>query len=193
MKHISLDGTIRQDEGKAAVKAIRKAGLVPCNIYGPGMDNILFTVDAKALKALTNTPNSYIVDLKLSDGKKITGVLHEAQWHPVTDEALHIDFLAVNPGKPVVIDVPVKVTGHSEGVKLGGKLYVAVRKLRVSALMDKLPDFIEVDTTHLQIGKQIVAGDITLDGVNIVSPKGTIICSVLATRASQQGAAAAAE
>ncbi|MBP5398087.1 MAG: 50S ribosomal protein L25 [Bacteroidales bacterium] len=193
MKHISLDGTIRQAEGKAAVKAIRKAGLVPCNIYGPGMDNILFTVDAKALKALTNTPNSYIVDLKLSDGKKITGVLHEAQWHPVTDEALHIDFLAVNPGKPVVIDVPVKVTGHSEGVKLGGKLYVAVRKLRVSALMDKLPDFIEVDTTHLQIGKQIVAGDITLDGVNIVSPKGTIICSVLATRASQQGAAAAAE
>lgn len=193
MKHISLDGVIRQAEGKAAVKAIRKAGLVPCNIYGPGMDNILFTVDAKALKALTNTPNSYIVDLNLSDGKKVTGVLHEAQWHPVTDEALHIDFLAVNPGKPVVIDVPVKVTGHSEGVKLGGKLYVAVRKLRVSALMDKLPDFIEVDTTHLQIGKQIVAGDIAIDGVNIVSPKGTIICSVLATRASQQGTAAAAE
>lgn len=193
MKHISLDGTIRQAEGKAAVKAIRKQGLVPCNIYGPGMDNILFVIDAKALKSLTNTPNSYIVDLNLSDGKKVTGVLHEAQWHPVTDEALHIDFLAVNPGKPVVIDVPVKVTGHSEGVKLGGKLYVAVRKLRVSALMDKLPDFIEVDTTHLQIGKQIVAGDIAIDGVNIVSPKGTIICSVLATRASQQGAAEAAE
>ena len=118
MKHISLDGVIRQAEGKAAVKAIRKAGLVPCNIYGPGMDNILFTVDAKALKALTNTPNSYIVDLNISDGKKVTGVLHEAQWHPVTDDALHIDFLAVNPGKPVVIDVPVKVTGHSEGNSL---------------------------------------------------------------------------
>ena len=191
MKHISLDGTIRQAAGKAAIKAIRKAGLVPCNIYGNGMDNVLFTVDAKALKAITNTPSSYIVDLNLSDGQKLTGVLHEAQWHPVTDEPLHIDFLAVATGKPVVIDVPVKVTGHSEGVKLGGKLYVAVRKLKVSALMDKLPDFIEVDTTHLQIGKQIVAGDITLDGVNIVSPKGTIICSVLATRASQQGAAAA--
>ena len=144
---------------------------------------MLFTVSAKDLKALTHTPNSYIVELEVGDRKQ-KAVLHEIQFHPVSDEALHVDFLAVDPAKPVVIDVPVKVTGHSEGVKMGGKLMVSVRKLRVSALPANLPDEIEVDTTSLQIGKQITAGDIKMENVNIVSPKATIICAVKATRAS---------
>ena len=186
MKHIELNGQIREAGNKAAVKAVRRAGQVPCNIYGLGMDNILFTVEAQDLKAITHTPNSYIIDLKLSDGRNGYAVLHEVQYHPVTDEALHADFLFVSEDKPVTIEVPVKVTGHSEGVKMGGKLLVSSRKLRVSAMMDKLPDVLEVDSTHLMIGKQIVAGDLNFDGVTIVSPKATIICSVRPTRATQQ-------
>lgn len=189
MKHIELKGLIREAGNKAVVKAIRKEGLVPCNLYGLGMENVLFTVSAKDLKSVTHTPNSYIIDLELSDGKKYQAVLHEIQWHPVTDEALHVDFLAVSSEKPVVIDVPVKITGHSEGVKLGGKLLVSSRKLRISAMLDKLPDDIEVDITSLKIGKQIVAGDLHYDNVTIVSPKATIICSVRATRATTQAAA----
>ena len=188
MKHIELKGLIREAGNKAVVKAIRKEGLVPCNLYGLGMENVLFTVSAKDLKSVTHTPNSYIIDLELSDGKKYQAVLHEIQWHPVTDEALHVDFLAVSAEKPVVIDVPVKITGHSEGVKLGGKLLVSSRKLRISAMLDKLPDDIEVDITSLKIGKQIVAGDLHYEGVTIVSPKGTIICSVRPTRATAQAA-----
>ena len=184
MKHIELKGVIREVGNKAAVKSIRKQGLVPCNIYGSGIQNVLFTVTAKDLKSLTHTPNSYIVDLELNDGQKFHAVLHEVQWHPVTDEALHVDVLAVTADKPVVIDVPVVITGHSEGVKLGGKLLVSSRKLRVSANMDSLPDTLEVDVTNLMIGKQIVAGDLHYDNVSIVSPKGTIICSVRATRAT---------
>ncbi|MGM9736554.1 MAG: 50S ribosomal protein L25 [Candidatus Cryptobacteroides sp.] len=186
MKHIDLKGCVREAGNKAAVKAIRREGNVPCNIYGLGMENVLFTVSAKDLKAITNTPNSYIVDLELDNGKKFFAVLHEVQYHPVTDEALHVDFLAVCETKPVAIDVPVIVTGHSEGVKLGGKLLVSSRKLHISAMMDKLPDLLEVDSTHLQIGKQIVAGDLNYEGVTILSPKATIICSVRPTRATQQ-------
>ena len=186
MKHIELKGQVREAGSKAAVKAVRRAGHVPCNIYGLGMENVLFTIDAQDLKTITHTPNSYIVDLELNDGKKFYAVLHEVQYHPVTDEALHVDFLAVCEEKPVIIEVPVKVTGHSEGVKMGGKLLVSSRKLRVSAMMDKLPDVLEVDSTHLMIGKQIVAGDLNFDGVTIVSPKATIICSVRPTRATQQ-------
>lgn len=186
MKHIELKGVVREAGNKATVKSIRKQGLVPCNIYGSGIENVLFTVTAKDLKALTHTPNSYIVELELNDGKKFKAVLHEVQWHPVTDEALHVDFLAITDDKPVVIDVPVVITGHSEGVKLGGKLLVSSRKLRISALIENLPDSLEVDTTHLTIGKQIVAGDLHYDNINIVSPKGTIICSVRATRATAQ-------
>ncbi|MBQ3207063.1 MAG: 50S ribosomal protein L25 [Bacteroidales bacterium] len=186
MKHIELKGQTREAGNKAAVKAVRRAGHVPCNIYGLGMENVLFTIDAQDLKTITHTPNSYIVDLELNDGKKFFAVLHEVQYHPVSDEALHVDFLAVCEEKPVTIEVPVKVTGHSEGVKMGGKLLVSSRKLRVSAMMDKLPDVLEVDSTHLMIGKQIVAGDLNFDGVTIVSPKATIICSVRPTRATQQ-------
>ena len=186
MKHIELKGQIREAGNKAAVKAVRRAGQVPCNIYGLGIENVLFTVDAQDLKSITHTPNSYIVDLELSNGNKMYAVLHEVQYHPVTDEALHVDFLAVCETKPVTIEVPVKVVGHSEGVKMGGKLLVSSRKLRVSAMMDKLPDILEVDSTPLKIGKQIVAGDLNYDGVTIVSPKATIICSVRPTRATQQ-------
>ncbi len=186
MKHIELKGQVREAGNKAAVKAVRRAGHVPCNIYGLGMENVLFTIDAQDLKTITHTPNSYIIDLELNDGKKFFAVLHEVQYHPVTDEALHVDFLAVCEDKPVTIEVPVIVTGHSEGVKMGGKLLVSSRKLRVSAMMDKLPDVLEVDSTHLMIGKQIVAGDLNYDGVSIVSPRATIICSVRPTRATQQ-------
>ena len=186
MKHIELKGQVREAGNKAAVKAVRRAGHVPCNIYGLGMENVLFTIDAQDLKTITHTPNSYIIDLELNDGKKFFAVLHEVQYHPVTDEALHVDFLAVSEDKPVTIEVPVIVTGHSEGVKMGGKLLVSSRKLRVSAMMDKLPDVLEVDSTHLMIGKQIVAGDLNYDGVTIVSPRATIICSVRPTRATQQ-------
>ena len=186
MKHIELKGQVREAGNKAAVKAIRRAGQVPCNIYGLGIENILFSVDAQDLKTITHTPNSYIIDLELSNGNKMNAVLHEVQYHPVTDEALHVDFLAVNNEKPVSIEVPVLVTGHAEGVKMGGKLLVSSRKLRVSAMMDKLPDLLEVDSTNLMIGKQIVAGDLNYEGVTIVSPKATIICSVRPTRATQQ-------
>ena len=186
MKHIELKGQVREAGNKAAVKAVRRAGHVPCNIYGLGMENVLFTIDAQDLKTITHTPNTYIINLELNDGKKFFAVLHEVQYHPVTDEALHVDFLAVCEDKPVTIEVPVIVTGHSEGVKMGGKLLVSSRKLRVSAMMDKLPDVLEVDSTHLMIGKQIVAGDLNYEGVTIVSPKATIICSVRPTRATQQ-------
>ena len=170
MKHIELNGQIREAGNKAAVKAIRRAGQVPCNIYGLGKENILFSVDAQDLKTITHTPNSYIIDLKLNDGRGGCAVLHEVQYHPVTDEALHVDFLAVNEEKPVTIEVPVIVTGHAEGVKMGGKLLVSSRKLRVSAMMANLPDLLEVDSTNLMIGKQIVAGDLNYEGVTIVSP-----------------------
>ena len=186
MKHIELKGQVREAGSKAAVKAVRRAGLVPCNIYGLGIENILFTIDAQDLKAITHTPNSYIVDLELNNGTKMYAVLHEVQYHPVTDEALHVDFLTVTEDKPVTIEVPVKVVGHSEGVKMGGKLLVSSRKLRVSAMMENLPDVLEVDSTNLMIGKQIVAGDLNYEGVTIVSPKATIICSVRPTRATQQ-------
>ena len=182
MQHFELKGQTRQVGNKAVIKAFRREGLVPCNLYGPGMENILFTVNAKELKALTDTPKSYIVDLVLDGGKAQTAILHELQWHPVTDICLHVDFLAVNEQKPIAISVPLVITGHAKGVQQGGKFYQNARAIRVCALMKDLPDDVTVDITPLGLDKRIKAGDIQLDNVAVVSDKDMIICGVKTTR-----------
>ena len=190
MKHFELKGQLRQVGNKAAIKAIRAQGLVPCNLYGLGLENVLFTVDAKDLKGLTHTPASYIVDLVL-DGKKYTAVVHELQFHPIEDVCLHVDFLQVNEEKPIAIKVPLNITGHAAGVQAGGKFVKNVRELRISALMKNLADQLDVDITKLGIGENIVAGDLKYEDITILNPKSTIICGVKATRQSAQAAPAA--
>ncbi|MBQ2090816.1 MAG: 50S ribosomal protein L25 [Bacteroidales bacterium] len=190
MKHFELKGQLRQVGNKAAIKAIRAQGLVPCNLYGLGLENVLFTVDAKDLRGLTHTPASYIVDLVL-DGKKYTAVVHELQFHPIEDVCLHVDFLQVNEEKPIAIKVPLNITGHAAGVQAGGKFVKNVRELRISALMKNLPDQLDVDITKLGIGENIVAGDLKYEDITILNPKSTIICGVKATRQSAQAAPAA--
>ncbi|MBQ9713093.1 MAG: 50S ribosomal protein L25, partial [Bacteroidales bacterium] len=96
MKHFELKGQIRETGNKAVIKAFRKQGLVPCNLYGLGLKNVLFTVEEKELKGITHTPESFIIDIVLNDGNKYTAVVHELQYHPVKDNCLHVDFLAVN-------------------------------------------------------------------------------------------------
>ena len=139
MQHFELKGQARQVGNKAVIKAFRRQGLVPCNLYGNGISNVLFTVDEKELKGVTNTPNAFIIDLVLDNGEKYEAVLHELQWHPVTDKCLHVDFLAVDEKKPIAIDVPIVVTGHAVGAQQGGKFYQISRKVRLSALMNNLP------------------------------------------------------
>ena len=182
MQHFELKGQIRQVGNKAVVKAFRKQGVVPCNLYGLGMENILFTVDEKELKGLTNTPKSYIVDLVLDNGKAYTAVLHELQFHPVSDRCLHVDFLAVNEEKPIAIKVPVIITGHSIGVQQGGKFTQNSRFIRISALMKDLPDDVTVDISSLALDKKIKAGDLKFDKISVISDKDTIICGVKSTR-----------
>ena len=182
MKHFEINGKVREVGNKAVIKAIRKQGLVPCNLYGQGMENVLFTVTDKDLQGITNTPNSYIIDIKLDNGKAYTAVVHELQFHPVKDNCLHVDFLAVSEDKPIAIKVPITVSGHPVGVQKGGKFVLVSRFVKISALMKDLPDNINIDVTPLDIEKRIVAGDIKLEGVSVVSPKDTIICTVKATR-----------
>ena len=154
------------------------------------MENVLFTVDAKELKGLTNTPKSYLVDLVL-DGKTYTAVAHECQWHPVSDECLHVDFLAVDEKKPVAINVPLRLEGHPVGVQAGGKFTQLARSIRVSALPKDLPDDLFVDITPLALGARITVGDLHYENIQILSPKTTIICRVKATRGMQQATAEA--
>ena len=105
---------------------------------------------------------------------------------------MHIDFFSITADKPVVINIPIVIKGNSEGVRQGGKLIVSTRKLKVSAMLDKLPDTLEVDITNLKLGKTIVAGELSYDNIQILTPKAAIICAVKMTRAALGAAAAAA-
>lgn len=188
MKHISISGTARNFGKKADVKSLRRENKVPCVVYGAGIENVAFALDLKDFESIVNTPNTYIIDLTI-DGKAYMTVLHDVQYHPVTDMPLHADFLAITAEKPIVVSVPIAISGNSEGVKQGGKLAVNVRKLKVCGTEANLPDVVNIDITELRIGKTIKAGDLNFDNFSIVNPKSTIICAVKMTRA----AAAASE
>ncbi|MDD2491420.1 MAG: 50S ribosomal protein L25/general stress protein Ctc [Bacteroidales bacterium] len=192
MKTIQLTGLARTISNKQAVKTLRREERVPCVLYGENIkENVIFSIDKKELGQIIYTPNSYIVELDV-DGKKYLATFHSAQYHPVTDEPLHIDFLSIVEGKPVSINIPVVLQGNSEGVKQGGKLMQTTRKLKVSAMLDKLPDSLPVDITNLKLGKTIVAGELSYEGIQILTPKSAIICAVKMTRAAIGAAAAAA-
>ncbi|MFA6335034.1 MAG: 50S ribosomal protein L25 [Bacteroidales bacterium] len=191
MKTIKLQGNSRVVSNKQATKTLRRKAQVPCVLYGKGIENLLFSVDEKELLLTINTPNSYIFELEI-DGKNWLAVRHSAQYHPVTDKPLHIDFLAVSEDKPVAIEVPVVITGNSEGVREGGKLILNTRKVKIAAELKNLPDTVTVDITNLKLGKTIVAGDLKFDNIQVLTPKNTIICAVKTTRAAIGTTAAAA-
>ncbi len=183
MKTLEVKAVKRAEFGKKAAKAFRREGLIPCVIYG-GSEEIAFTVDAKEIKPLIYTPNSYIVELNF-DGKIEKAVMREVQFHPVRDQILHIDFYRVQEGKPVAISIPVRLSGTAEGVKIGGKLALSARKLMVKAMVDQLPDEIVVDVTPLQVGQTIFVGDLKQENVTFVTPATTAVCAVRVTRASR--------
>ncbi|WP_304581888.1 50S ribosomal protein L25/general stress protein Ctc [uncultured Alistipes sp.] len=188
MKTIAVKATKRADFGKKAAKAVRREGLIPCVLCGNG-ESVSFSVDPREIKSLIYTPNSYIVEFDF-DGKTEKAVLREAQFHPVREEILHLDFYRIAAGKPVSIAIPVRLTGNAEGVKVGGKLALSARKLTVSALVENLPDEIVVDVTPLGVGKTIFVGDLKMENIKFVTPATTAVCAVRVTRASRGAAAA---
>ena len=188
MQTIQLKAVARPDFGKTAAKAVRRQGMIPCSLCGNG-ETVAFSVDAKAVKPLIYTPNSFIVEFDF-DGKIAKAVMREVQFHPVREEILHIDFYRIVEGKPVAIAVPVRLTGTAEGVKVGGKLALSARKLTVSGMLDKLPDEIVVDVTSLGVGKTIFVGDLEFDGLKFLTPATAAVCAVRVTRASRGAAAA---
>lgn len=191
MKTISVKAVKRDAYGKKAAKAVRREGLIPCTLCGNG-ETVSFSVDPREIKALIYTPNSYIVEFDF-EGKTEQAVLREAQFHPVREEILHLDFYRIAAGKPVSIAIPVRLTGNAEGVKVGGKLTLSARKLTVSALVENLPDEIVVDVTELGVGKTIFVGDLQYENLRFITPATAAVCAVRVTRASRGADAAAAK
>lgn len=195
MKTFQLEGKSREiasrsADQKRALKVMRKEKEIPAVLYG-GEQLIHFTVTQSAVRTLVYTPNIYAVELTI-DGVKRMAIMKEIQFQPVTDEIIHIDFLEVNDKKPVVMEVPVVLEGHAEGVKAGGKLTLQMRKLKVKAVYTEIPERLVINVEHLGLGKTMQVGALHFEGLELMNAKNAVVCAVQLTRAAR-GAQAKAQ
>lgn len=215
MKTFQLNAEPRTDLGKKAAKNLRKSNLIPVVLNGGAVIDLpyagtlktgekiveigngkgLITTDlvvkADDVRKLIYTPDIFAIELNVN-GETRNAVIKDIQFHPVKDNILHIDLLEVNENKPVVMEVPVKLEGHAEGVKAGGKLSLSMKKLRVKALYTAIPERLVINVDNLGLGKTMQVGDIHIDGLELVNAKNAVVCAVQLTRAARGAAAAAA-
>ncbi|MCT2408529.1 50S ribosomal protein L25/general stress protein Ctc [Chryseobacterium antibioticum] len=189
MKSITIQGTKRESVGKKSTKALRDAELVPCVVYG-GEAPLNFSAEEKAFKGLVYTPEAHTVSIELN-GETIPAVLQDIQFHPITDKILHVDFYQLSDDKPVVMEVPVRLTGRSKGVVAGGVLRQSFRKLKVKAIPANLPDEVVVDVTSLKIGNKLYVGGIKTEGFSFVHPDNAVVVAVKMSRNAMKGGAVA--
>ena len=194
MKSINVKGTARTATGKKATRDLRKNGGVPCNLYGENKNEngesiaMSCATTQEELRKLVYSPDIYSVNLTI-DGKECKAVMKELQFHPVTDQLLHVDFYEITEEKPIVMEVPIQMTGLAEGVKAGGKLAASVRKLKVRAPYTAIPEKLIIDVTNLALGKTIKVGELSFEGLELVTSPSVVVCQVKMTRSAMSAAA----
>ena len=215
MKTFQLNAEPRTDLGKKATKALRAEGKIPAVLNGGkivdlpfsgtlaageklveiGNNKGIITTDIvltqEGVRKLVYTPEIFAFDLELY-GEKRMAVMKDIQFHPVKDNILHMDLLEVFPEKPVVMEVPVKLEGHAEGVKAGGKLSLSMKKLKVKAVYTEIPERLVINVDHLGLGKTMQVGELHFEGLELVNAKNAVVCAVQLTRAARGAMAAAA-
>ncbi|MCM1020951.1 MAG: 50S ribosomal protein L25/general stress protein Ctc [Muribaculum sp.] len=214
MKTYTLNAEARANFGKKAAKAIREENKIPVVLNGGEVFNLPYSgtlkpgekiveigngkglittdllVNADDVRKLIYTPDVFAVELNIN-GEVRNAVLREVQFHPVKDNILHIDFLEVTDKKPVVVEVPVKLEGHAEGVKAGGKLTLSMKKLKVKAIYTEIPERVVVNIDNLGLGKTLQVGELHYEGLELVNAKNAVVCAVQLTRAARGAAAKA--
>ncbi len=215
MKTYNLAAQPRTDLGKKAAKTLRAEGLIPAVLNGGEIVTLPYTAALKPgeklveigngkgiittdivvknddVRKLLYTPDVFAIELEVN-GEKRNAVLREVQFHPVKDTVLHIDLLEVSENKPVVVEVPVKLEGHAEGVKAGGKLQLSMKKLKVKAPYTQIPERVVINIDNLGLGKTLQVGELHFEGLELVNAKNAVVCAVQLTRAARGAMAAAA-
>jgi large subunit ribosomal protein L25 len=185
MKTIEIKGTLRSETGKKSSKKIRRDGNVPCVMYGKDK-NVHFHAHENSFKNLIYTPDAHLVKIDI-EGTGHQAILQDVQFHPVTDRILHVDFMEVVENKPVIIHLPILVTGDSAGVKAGGKLRIKKRTLKVRGFVKYIPEHLEIDITNVKIHQSVKVGELSFSNIELLDPKITTVLSVATSRVVQKG------
>ena len=184
MKSIAISGSPRENVGKRDAKELRYNGLVPAVLYG-GPTQTHFSVSAADLKPIIYTPVVHFIDITVA-GVKSQAIIKDLQFHPLTEKILHVDFLLLDEKKPITIEIPIRLTGTSPGVKMGGKLVQKLRKLRIKALPKDHLDNIDVSIEGLEVGKSVRVADLKFPNLTITNAIEDTIVSVTTSRALRQ-------
>ncbi len=158
MEVIKIEGISRVGLGKKATKSDRHSEAIPCVLYG-GNDNVHFTTTWSEVRHLIYTPDFKTAELTI-DGNSFNAILKDVQFHPATEKIMHVDFLTLTPGRPVKVNIPLRLKGTSPGVKAGGKLIQSVRKIKVKCLPEAMVDQMLLDISNLELGQTARVRDI---------------------------------
>ena len=189
MKKVTLTGATRANSGSSDANRLRSAGQVPCVLYG-GSATRHFTVDEKQLRKVVFTPDSFRIELDLGE-EKLMALLHETQFHPVTDAPIHADFVEMSENKESRVSLTLKLVGQAAGVKGGGRVVQNFRKLRVKGVPDALPEHLEVDVTALEINDSIHVSDLKFEGITVLERPTDVVVAVRHQRKEEVAAVAA--
>jgi len=189
MNTITIEGQLRTDFSKAAIRRLRSEEKVPGVIYG-GAKEVNFSAPASALKNVVYTPDFMLVQVNI-DGSSYRCVLKEMQFGKVSDQLLHVDFLELVEDKKVTVTIPLKLTGIPAGVKAGGKLATKMKSLKVKTYPRYLRENIDMDITRLELNENLRVQDVVAENMEILNSPRIPIASVSMTRQLKQEEATA--
>lgn len=189
MKSITIEGQLRTDSGKKATRQIRSQKMVPGVIYG-GPKEINFSAPAAAFKDIVYTPDFIIININI-DGASYRCILKDLQFHKVTDQLLHVDFLELVDNKKVIATLPLNYIGIPKGVKAGGKLVTKMKSLKVKVLPRHLMEHIDVNIEALELNENIRVQDVVAENMEVLNSPRIPIASVTLTRQLKQEESAA--
>ena len=181
MKTLAINVKERGNVGKTNTRALRNQGNVPCVLYG-GEKQVTFYAHENDFRKLVYTPDTFVVELDI-DGTVTKAIMQDIQFHPVTDKILHIDFLEVFDNKAITVSIPVNLNGTAIGVKNGGNLMFRRSKIITKGLVANLPNSIELNIEHLNIGMFTYIKDITVEGCELIAPGNSVVVGVKTARA----------
>lgn len=184
MKTIAISGSLRENVGKRDAKELRYEGKVPAVLYG-GKEQVHFAISKTDLSEAIYTPEASFLEITFGN-RTAKAIIKDAQFHPLTDQLLHVDFLELFDDKEIVMEIPVKLTGTSPGVKMGGKMVQKLRKLRLKALPAKMPQVVEVSIEQLEVGSIYRVRDLQTEGYQVINVPEDTIVSVGMSRALKQ-------
>jgi len=184
MNTVEVKGALRAGLGKPESKKLRREEKVPCVLYGID-EPVHFSTNIRSFKKLVYSPDAALVKINI-DGNASDAVLQDVQYHPVSGDIIHADFLKISMDKEVTMDIPVTTSGSSPGVVGGGRLVINARTIKIKALPANLPDTVNVDISTLEINDNVTVGDLKLgEGVSSIDAAFAIVVAVKKTRVSR--------